>query len=553
MDSSNTSDADTLQANQLEKSEKNSIPDSGSDANNEITAADQSEFVSGYQLFLLVFATSMAGFLYALDVNIIVTAIPVITTHFKTIKDIGWYGSAYLLTLCACSPIIGKIYQFYNSKITFFIFVFIFEVGSLVCAIAPTSTALVIGRAVAGFGGSGLFSGGLTIIGASLPPAKRAQTVALVYVFSMTGSIVAPLIGGVLTEKASWRWCFYINLPLGAIALTIITFIRIPERRAKIEKKPTLYETVNRLDPVGFALFSPACIMVLLALQWGGSTYAWNSSTIVGLFVGSALTLPVFIFWEKRRGEMAMIPLSLFTQRVVYSSCLVAFFQYGALLIFAYYLPVWFQTILGVNPLKSGAYFMATAAPLITATLASGILGKKIGTPTIYTLVGNAIAMIGGGLMTTFKPSSSTGVWVGYQILAGLGRGLVNQQPINAVQYTLDHSKMAVGTSLVVFSQFFGGALILALAETDFSSSLRSTLKEYAPSVDPALVVAAGATGIRKAVTSEQLPGVLKAYNQAVTNTFILGCAASGVAFLAAWGMGLKRTKKSEPTAPGEA
>lgn len=147
--------------------------------------------------------------------------------------------------------------------------------------------------------------------------------------------------------------------------------------------------------------------------------------------------------------------------------------------------------------------------------------GKKIGTPTIYTLLGNGIAMIGAGLMTTFKPSSSTGVWVGYQILAGLGRGLVNQQPINAVQHTLDQSKMAVGTSLVVFSQFFGGALILALAETDFSSSLRSALKEYAPSVDPALIFDVGATGVRKAVTSEQLPGVLMAYNQAVRNTFV--------------------------------
>ncbi|KAH7400101.1 putative efflux pump antibiotic resistance protein [Cadophora sp. MPI-SDFR-AT-0126] len=489
MDSSNTSGTNPLQENELEKG-KDSIPNSSSDFNGEINPEDQSDFVSGYQLVMLVFAISMAGFLYALDVNIIVT-------------------------------------------IAFFIFVFIFEVGSLICAVAPTSTTLVTGRAIAGIGGSGLFSGGLTIIGASLPAAKRAQTIAFIFVFSLTGSIVAPLIGGaggVLTENVSWRWCFYINLPLGAVALIMIAFIRIPDRREQLEKKPTLLESVNRLDPIGFTLFSPACVMVLLALQWGGSKYAWNSSTIIGLFVGSA-----------RRGSTAMIPCSLLTQRVVYSSCLVAFSQYGSLLIFSYYLPVWFQTILGVNSLTSGAYFMATAGPLILATFASGILGKKIGTPTLYALIGNAIAMIGAGLMTTFKPTSSTGVWVGYQILAGIGRG------------TLDQSKMAVGTSLVVFCQFFGGALVLALTETDFSSSLRSALREHAPGIDPAVIFATGATGIRKAVTSDQLVGVLKAYNDAIVNAFIFACAASGLAFLAASGMGLKKREKYEPTAPGEA
>ena len=144
-----------------------------------------------------------------------------------------------------------------------------------------------------------------------------------------------------------------------------------------------------------------------------------------------------------------------------------------------------------------------------------------MGTPTSHTLIGNAIAMIGAGLMTTFQPTSSTGVWVGYQTLAGLGRGLLNQQPINIVQETLDQSKMAVGTSLVVFCQFFGGALVLALAEMDFSSSLRLAPRERAPGIDPAVIFTAGATGIRKAVTSGELVGVLKAYNEAIVNTFV--------------------------------
>ena len=220
---------------------------------------------------------------------------------------------------------------------------------------------------------------------------------AYVYVFSLLGSIIAPILGGVLTEKASWRWCksafpsppenllmadsthiisgFYINLPLGAISLIIITFIRVPDQRQKSEEKPKLLAIINRLDPIGFILFASACVEILLALQLGGSSYAWNSSTIIGLFVGFGATLVVFTFWESHRGDTAMIPLSMLGQRVVYSSCLTVVLQFGSLQVFAYYLPLWFQTIKGVGPILSGAYFMATAGPLIVSTIVTGTFG----------------------------------------------------------------------------------------------------------------------------------------------------------------------------------
>ncbi|TVY39370.1 Efflux pump [Lachnellula subtilissima] len=341
---------------------------------------------------------------------------------------------------------------------------------------------------------------------------------------------------------------FYINLPAGGVTLAVLAFIRIPENREKTnKKKPTFGETINRLDPIGFALFAPFCVMLLIALQWGGSTHPWNSSTIIGLFIGSGLCLIVFLFWENRRGDTAMIPLSMLRQHIFYSSCLVTAAQYGSMNLFSYYLPVWFQTVLGVDPILSGVYFMATAATLIVTMFLTGVIGAKLGTPAIFSILGNGISAIGGGLMGTFTPSSHTAAWAGFQVLAGLGRGMTLQQPINAVQQTLDPAKMAVGTSIVIFCQFFGGALILALAELDFSTSLRSALKQYAPGVDANLIFDVGAAGVRDAVTNEQLPGVLKAYNQAVVNVLYLGCAASGLAFLAAWGMGLGTTKKSKP------
>lgn len=155
----------------------------------------------------------------------------------------------------------------------------------------------------------------------------------------------------------------------------IIVFIRLPDQRQKAVGDLKLSEKISRLDPIGFILFASACVEILLALQLGGSDYSWNSSTIIGLFVGFGVTLLAFFLWERRRGETAMVPLSMLGIRVVYSSCLVVMLQFASQQIFAYYLPVWFQAIKGVNPIQSGAYFMATAGPLIASTILTTVLG----------------------------------------------------------------------------------------------------------------------------------------------------------------------------------
>ncbi|KAH8692060.1 putative efflux pump antibiotic resistance protein [Talaromyces proteolyticus] len=530
MPNSNTSDFDGSLSNEPKRIE--GIVDGNDDGDNSMNrpaAANAPRALPAIQLYTIVAAVSLAGFLYSLDVTIITTAIPAITTHFHTIKDIGWYGSAYLITLCSCAPVMGKIYQYYYSKVVFFIFVVIFEIGSLICGVAPSSTAFIVGRAIAGIGGAGLFNGGLAIVAASSTKEQRPSLVSLVYAFSLLGMVIGPIIGGVFTERVSWRWCFYINLPVGGITLGAITLVRIPDTRDKSKTAATLYEAINRLDPIGFCLFAPTCIMLLLALQWGGSTYAWSSSTIIGLFVGFGALLTVFCVWESRRGDSAMIPGSILRQKIVYSSCLINGLQFASLWIFAYYLPVWFQVVKGASPIISGAYYMATAGPLIAATMLTGFIAKK-GNTSLYSLIGNSIAAIGSGLMALFTPFSPTGAWVGYQVLSGVGRGITQQQPVLAVQQNLEPSKIPIGVAMVLFGQFFGGGLFLALAETDLSSSLRSTLPEYAPDVNATLIFDAGATGVRAVVSIDQLPGVILSYNKAIINTFYLGTAASAFA-----------------------
>jgi hypothetical protein len=169
---------------------------------------------------------------------------------------------------------------------------------------------------------------------------------------------------------------FYVNLPAGGVALAAIAIVRIPDSRDKSKARSSVFESIKRLDPIGFCLFASSCTMLLLALQWGGSTYTWRSSTIIGLFIGSAVLIVLFYMWELRCGDSAMVPPSILRLRVVYSACLINLSQFASLQIFSYYLPVWFQTILGVSPIRSGVDFLATILPLITFSILAGVACK---------------------------------------------------------------------------------------------------------------------------------------------------------------------------------
>jgi MFS family permease len=237
---------------------------------------------------------------------------------------------------------------------------------------------LIIGRAIAGIGSSGLMNGGLTILSVSMPLHKRPKYFGIMMGFAQMGTILGPIIGGAFTTYVNWRWCFYINLPVGGVAGAIMLFfIDVPEV-VKQRSDSIMTIITRKLDIMGFFLFAPAAIQVFLALQWGGSKFAWNSATIIGLFCGSGGTIILFGVWEYYQGDNAMAPFSILKIRHVWTSCFVMFLFFGCLQIVSYYLPIYFQTVRGSTAIVSGVHMLPNVLSQLVSTVASGALGKPL-------------------------------------------------------------------------------------------------------------------------------------------------------------------------------
>ncbi|KAI0812138.1 putative MFS multidrug transporter [Xylaria sp. FL0064] len=515
-------------------------------------ADEDPNWITGSPLLIMMSALSIVMFLVLLDSSIIGAATPKITTEFHSLNDVGWYGSAFQLASATCQPLAGKLYSTLNQKWVYLTFFTVFEIGSLLCGVAPSSVILIGGRAVAGIGAAGLQSGSLTIVATSAPLHRRAVLNGILMALSQSGIVLGPLIGGAFTTYSTWRWCFYINLPLGAVVAALLLFVRIPQPKALIpSEESTVKALIEGFDFLGFVLLTGFAIELLIALEWGGSTYAWNSSVIIGLLVGSAATLVVFLFWQHHKGDEAMIQFSMVGKLVVWCSCLNYAFLSSALRLVSYYVPIYFQSVLNATAILSGVYTLPNILAQVITSIVSGILVGKLGYYLPWSIVSGILMTIGTGLMSTFDVATSVGQWIGYQIIFGAGCGLGIPMPILAVQNSLASSDIPIAISILIFFQNIVSAVWLAIASTILTSSLQSYIPRFAPSVDPATIIQAGATGIRDVVPDGLvLTQVLSAYSKAIDNTFYIAAVSLGAGLFFIWGMGWNDIRQKKRITP---
>ncbi|KAI5926644.1 major facilitator superfamily domain-containing protein [Camillea tinctor] len=496
----------------------------------------------------IIVSIFLALFLVALDRTIIGTATPQITQEFHSLGDIGWYGSSYQLTTAASQLLFGRIYRFYEVKRTFLVTVALFEIGSVICGAAPSSIVFIIGRAIAGLGSAGIFSGVMIIMIPMVPLRKRPVFQGVFGMVFGLASVLGPLVGGAFTDGVSWRWCFYVNLPIGAVAAAcLILILRTPTR----EKAPaTIWQQITRLDPLGTFFFVPSIVCLLIALQWGGSTYTWGSWRIILLLALFGILFLAFVAVQALLPTNATVPGRVIGHRSILAGAIFMFALAGSFLMAIYFLPLWFQIVQGATAIQSGIYTLPFVLSLVVASILSGAFTQKVGYYVPAMIISPSLLAVGQGLMSTFRVHEVSSHWIGFQVVAGFGLGAGMQASNLAAQAVLPLPDVPTGIAIMFFAQQLGGGIFTSVGQNLLSTYLQSHLNDI-PGIDASQITSEGAGDLIAKVSPEYRETVRDVYNQAISKIFLCAMGVALVAVVAALFMEWKSIKKGHPPKGG--
>jgi EmrB/QacA subfamily drug resistance transporter len=480
----------------------------------------------GHRRVLVIVGALLLGMLLAaLDQTIVSTALPTIAGDLGGASRIAWIVTAYLLASTVSTPLWGKLGDLYGRKGFFQASIVIFLVGSALSGLSQSMLMLIAFRGLQGLGAGGLMVGAQAIIGDVVSPRERGKYQGLFGAVFGLATVVGPLLGGILVDNASWRWVFYINIPLGAIAL-VVTAVVLPASRARVHQV---------IDYAGTLLLVAGVSALVLLASLGGTTYGWTSAQIILLGAAGVVSLVAWGVVE-RRAVAPILPLKLFANRVFSAASAIGFVVGFALFGVITYLPVFLQVAKGTNPTNSGLQLLPLMAGLIVMSTVSGLLISRWGRYKVFPVAGTATMTIGLYLLSTVGAGTSDSAMYLYMVITGIGLGGVMQVLVIAVQNAVPHRDLGVATAGATFFRSIGGSFGTAVFGAIFANLLHGRLAAHLHGLSVPKGIGATISPAELAhLTPPVRAAIVAAYSSTVDTVFLVAVPIAAVAFALTW------------------